>query len=251
MSPAPALRVWPLDALPEVRPGDDLAALIVAAGADGLPPGAAVVVSHKVVSKAEGAIVRLADVTPGPDARALAGRLERDPRLMQVVLDQSATVVRAERGVLICRTHHGLVAAHAGVDQSNVTDGWCVTLPRDPDASARRLRAALPGRPAVVIADSFGRPWRHGQAEVAIGCAGIVPIDDQRGGTDRDGRELVATQIAIADQVAAAADLVRGKTSGQPAVVVEGLDRWITDEDGPGAVELRRGADEDLFGPRG
>ncbi|MCK9251046.1 MAG: coenzyme F420-0:L-glutamate ligase [Solirubrobacteraceae bacterium] len=245
-----SLRVRPLAALPEVRAGDDLARLVRDAGGDAFPPGSALVVSHKVVSKAEGALVRLADVTPGPDALALAERLERDPRLLQVVLDESVAVVRAERGVLICRTRHGLVAAHAGVDQSNVPDGWCVTLPRDPDASARRLRAALPGRPAVVIADSFGRPWRHGQAEVAIGCAGLTPIDDQRGGVDRDGRELVATQIAIADQVAAAADLVRGKTSGQPAVVVEGLGRWVTVDDGPGAVALRRDADEDLFGPR-
>lgn len=140
-----SIAVRALAALPEVRPGDDLAALIVAAN-DGLPfpSGAAVVVSHKVVSKAEGALVRLADVTVTPRAEQLAAELEKDPALVQVVLDQSAEVVRAQRGVLICRTHHGLVAAHAGVDQSNVADGWCVTLPVDPDASARRLRAALP-----------------------------------------------------------------------------------------------------------
>lgn len=242
------LQVTALPPLPEVVPGDDLAALIRAVHPAPFPSGAALVVSHKVVSKAEGAIVRLADVVPGPRAHELAAALGKDPAVVQVVLDQSSEIVRARRGVLICRTHHGLVAAHAGVDGSNVEKGWCVTLPADPDGSARALRDALPGRPAVVIADSFGRPWRHGQAEVAIGCAGLVALDDQRGARDRQGQELQATQIAIADQVAAAADLVRGKASGQPAVLVGGLQRWTTAEHGPGAASLRRAADEDLFG---
>ncbi|WP_320669599.1 coenzyme F420-0:L-glutamate ligase [Patulibacter defluvii] len=242
------LRVRALPPLPEVVPGDDLAALVRAVHPEPFAAGAALVVSHKVVSKAEGAIVRLAEVEPGPRALELAAVLDKDPVVVQVVLDQSRELIRAERGVLICRTHHGLVAAHAGVDSSNVADGLCVTLPVDPDRSARELRDALPGRPAVVIADSFGRPWRHGQAEVAIGCAGLVALDDQRGEHDRHGRELRATQIAIADQLAGAADLARGKASGQPAVRVDGLDRWTTDEHGPGAALLRRAADEDLFG---
>ncbi|MDX8152793.1 coenzyme F420-0:L-glutamate ligase [Patulibacter brassicae] len=242
------LTVRALPPLPEVRPGDDLAALLTAAHPAPFPDDAVLVVSHKVVSKAEGAVVRLADVVPSPRARELARELDKDPAVVEVVLGQTREVVRARRGVLICRTHHGFVAAHAGVDGSNVAAGSVVTLPVDPDASARRLRDALPGRPAVVIADSFGRPWRHGQAEVAIGCAGLVALDDRRGQADREGRELLATQIAIADHVAGAADLARLKDDGRPAVLVTGLARWRTDEHGPGAATLRRAADEDLFG---
>lgn len=243
------LTVRALDALPEVRPGDDLAALVVAA--NGGRPFAAdecVVVSHKVVSKAEGALVELASVVVSERAAALAAELEKEPELVQVVLDGTAEIVRARRGILICRTHHGFVCANAGVDRSNVAEGWAVTLPVDPDASARHLRAALPGRPAVVIADSFGRAWRHGQAEVAIGCAGLVAVADERGAVDRHGRELQATVIAVADHVASAADLVRRKASGQPAVVVGGLGDQVTEEDGPGAAVQVRSAAEDLFG---
>lgn len=252
MSPTPrSLTVRALAALPEVVPGDDLAAMIAAAN-DGqaFVPGSAVVVSHKVVSKAEGALVDLSQVHASRRAVELAATLGKDPAAVQVVLDQTAEIIRAERGVLICRSHHGFVSANAGVDQSNVRDGWCVTLPVDPDASARRLRAGLPGRPAVVIADSFGRAWRHGQAEIAIGCAGLAAVDDQRGTVDREGRTMEATVIATADHVASAADLVRGKTSGQPAVVVEGLGDDVTDDDGPGAAALVRAAHEDLFGAR-
>jgi len=247
--PSPSLSVRALRALPEVRPGDDLAALIVAANEGrAFRPDDCVVVSHKVVSKAEGALVELATVEVSPRATALAAELEKEPELVQLVLDGTAEIVRARRGVLICRTHHGFVCANAGVDRSNVADGWAVTLPADPDASARGLRAVLPGRPAVVIADSFGRAWRHGQAEVAIGCAGLVAVADERGATDRHGRELQATVIAVADHVASAADLVRRKASGQPAVVVGGLGDLVTDDDGPGAAALVRAAAEDLFG---
>jgi coenzyme F420-0:L-glutamate ligase/coenzyme F420-1:gamma-L-glutamate ligase len=151
--------------------------------------------------------------------------------------------------VLICRTRHGFVCANAGVDSSNAPeDGVLVLLPRDPDASARALRAALPSRPAVVIADSFGRAWRHGQCDVAIGIAGLTALDDWRGRRDPRGLELRATAIAVADEAAAAADLVRDKASRQPAVVVRGLERFVTDEDGPGAAALIRPVDEDLFG---
>ena len=237
-----------LEGLPEIAPGDDLAALLAtAAGAD-LRPADVVVVAHKVVSKAEGALRDLAVVEPGDRARELAARLGKDPRHVQVVLDESAAVVRAERGVLICRTHHGFVCANAGVDASNAPAGMLVTLPRDPDASARALRAALPGRPAVVIADSFGRAWRHGQCDVAIGVAGLAPLADWRGRPDAAGREMRATWIATADQAAAAADLARAKDAGQPAVLVRGLEAYVTDADGPGAAALVRGEDEDLFG---
>lgn len=244
-----SLTVRALDPLPEVRPGDDLGALVLAAnGGRPFAGDDAVVVSHKVVSKAEGALVELATVEVSPRAARLAAELGKEPELVQLVLDGTQEIVRARRGVLICRTHHGFVCANAGVDRSNVAEGWAVTLPADPDASARRLRAALPGRPAVVIADSFGRAWRHGQAEIAIGCAGLLVAADERGATDRHGRELQATVIAVADHVASAADLARRKASGQPAVVVGGLGDLVTTDDGPGATELVRAADEDLFG---
>ncbi len=239
--------------LPELAAGDPLGDLI-AAGA-GLEPGDVVVVSHKAVSKCEGRVRRLADVEPGPEARELAAGLGKDPALVELILAECEAVVRAERGVLITRTRHGFVCANAGIDSSNVAEeGAVVLLPEDPDASARRLRteiaAAAPGgapAPAVVIADSFGRAWRLGQAEVAIGCAGLAPFDDRRGSRDASGRELHATLIAIADQVAGAADLVRAKDSGIPAAVVRGLARFVSAADGPGAVALVRPPAEDLF----
>jgi coenzyme F420-0:L-glutamate ligase / coenzyme F420-1:gamma-L-glutamate ligase len=228
-----------------VQPGDDLGALL---GAAPYEPGDVLVVAHKVVSKAEGALRRLDDVTVSERAQALARDQGKDPRHVQVVLDESAAILRAERGVLICRTHHGFVCANAGVDASNAPAAHTVvTLPRDPDGSARALRAALPTRPAVVIADSFGRAWRHGQCDVAIGIAGLAALDDWRGRRDPVGLELRATTIAIADEAAAAADLVRDKASREPAVVIRGLARFVTDEDGPGAAPLVRPVEEDLF----
>ena len=242
------LEAWPLQGLPEVRPGDDLAALIATAAGGALRPGDVLVVAHKVVSKAEGALVALDGIVASERARELADGTDKDPRHVQVVLDESAELVRAERGVLIARTAHGLVCANAGVDASNApAPDTLVLLPRDPDASARALRAALPGRPAVVIADSFGRAWRNGQVEVAIGVAGLRALDDWRGRPDAAGREMRATWIAIADEAAAAADLVRDKDSREPAVVVRGLERHVTPEDGPGAAALLRPRAEDLF----
>jgi coenzyme F420-0:L-glutamate ligase / coenzyme F420-1:gamma-L-glutamate ligase len=239
------IEAFALPDLPEIRPGDDLAALLAAHDYD---PGDVLVVAHKVVSKAEGALRRLEEVSPTPDAIRLAHDHGKDPRHVQVILDESRAIVRAQRGVLICRTHHGFVCANAGVDVSNAPDaGTVVTLPRDPDASARTLRAALPTRPAVVIADSFGRAWRHGQCDVAIGIAGLRHIDDWRGRRDVNGQELRATAIAIADEAAAAADLARDKASREPAIVVRGLRRHVTDEDGPGAIALVRPLAEDLF----
>jgi coenzyme F420-0:L-glutamate ligase/coenzyme F420-1:gamma-L-glutamate ligase len=228
-----------------VRPGDDLAALL---GAAPYEPGDVLVLAHKVVSKAEGALRRLDDVTVSERARVLARDQGKDPRHVQVVLDESAAILRAERGVLICRTHHGFVCANAGVDASNAPAAdTVVTLPRDPDRSARALRAALPTRPAVVITDSFGRAWRHGQCDVAIGIAGLAALDDWRGRRDPVGLELRASAIAIADEAAAAADLVRDKASREPAVVIRGLARFVTEEDGPGAAPLVRPLEEDLF----
>lgn len=257
-----------LSGLPEVRAGEDLAALITAALQTARPSlaledGQIVVVAHKVVSKAEGSVVATADVHPSPRARKLAAAQNRDARMVQVVLDQSAEIVRAERNVLICRTHHGFLCANAGVDASNAsrdceagaddagTSETLIVLPRHPDASARRLRARLReltgATVAVLITDSFGRAWRHGQCDVAIGCAGMTPLDDWRGRTDSAGLELRATWLAVADAVAATADLARAKDSREPVVVVDGLERFVTDEDGPGAVALLRPLEEDLF----
>ena len=235
-----------------MRPGDDLAALLAPAAPADLGDADVLVVAHKVVSKAEGRVRRLESIAPGERARELAERHGKDPRLVQAVLDESAELLRAERGVLICRTGHGLVCANAGVDQSNVSaTGELVLLPEDPDGSARRLRAGIEAvrgvRPAVVVSDSFGRTWRLGQTDVAIGAAGLVPLDDWRGRPDARGRELRATVIALADAVAAAADLARDKDSGEPAVLVRGLDRFVRPDDGPGAQALRRPPTEDLF----
>jgi coenzyme F420-0:L-glutamate ligase/coenzyme F420-1:gamma-L-glutamate ligase len=251
MNGAAEVRIRPVLGLPEIGAGDPLGALI-AERAGELVDGDVVVVSQKVVSKAEGRTRKLSSVIPGAEARKYAAVLGKEPALVELILEESAEVVRAERGVLIVETVHGLVCANAGIDSSNVGDDDTVLLlPEDPDASARRLRteigSAAGARIGVVIADSFGRAWRIGQAEVAIGCAGLVPIDDWRGRHDTNGRELMATQIAIADEAASAADLVRDKAAAVPAVVLGGLGRWVTEEDGPGAAAIRRPREDDLF----
>lgn len=240
-----SLHAFPIEGLPEIRRGDDLAALL-ASGVE-LHRDDVLVIAHKAVSKAEGAVRVLTEVEPGSQALELAREHGKDARHIQVVLDESVEVLRAVRGVLICRTRHGFVCANAGVDASNAAPGTLVTLPRDPDGSARALRARLPERPAVVITDSFGRAWRVGQVDTAIGIAGLRPVDDWRGRADPNGRELRATVIALADEVAAAADLCRDKGSRQPAVVVRGLGRHVSDDDGPGAQVLVRPLAEDLF----
>jgi coenzyme F420-0:L-glutamate ligase / coenzyme F420-1:gamma-L-glutamate ligase len=248
-----ALSVTPFAPLPPIRPGDDLAGLIAAAAPADLGDGDVLVIAHKVVSKAEGRLRRLDEIEPGDEARALAAEHRKDARLVQAVLDESAEVLRAVDGTLICLTRHGFVCANAGVDQSNASaeGGELVLLPEDPDGSAARLRSrladALGARPAFVIADSFGRAWRVGQVDVAIGAAGLVPLDQWIGRPDAFKRDLRVTSIAVADAVAAAADLARAKDSLEPVVMVRGLERYVTAEDGPGAAALRRPAADDLF----
>ena len=235
-----------VEGLPEIEEGAALGELIAAQAE--LRDGDVVVIAQKIVSKAEGRLRRLSSVIPGAEADKLAAELDQDPALVELILEASVEVLRAERGILITETHHGFVCANAGIDSSNLPeeDTACL-LPKDPDASARRIRAEISPTIAVVIADSFGRAWRLGQVEVAIGCAGLQPLDVGRGRADAHGRELEATLIAIADEAAAAADLVRSKNSRVPAVVLRGLDRFVTEDDGPGAAALRRPSSEDLF----
>ena len=245
-----ALEVLPVAGLPEVVEGMTIGNEIAARAE--LRDGAVVVISQKIVSKAEGRVRRLAEIEPGEEALRLARELDKEAALAELILAESRAVLRAERGVLITETHHGFVCANAGIDSSNLPQAGTVSLlPEDPDASARRIRAEIQAAagvaPAVIVSDSFGRAWRLGQAEVAIGCAGLTPLDDWRGRTDAGGRELDATLIAIADEAAAAADLVRDKTSGVPAAIVRGLDRYVSADDGPGAAALRRPPAEDLF----
>ncbi len=248
--PPGELRVLPVLGLPEVREGMRIGELLAERFA--LAGGDVVVVSQKVVSKAEGRVRRLSSVLPGSEARRLAAVLGKEPALVELILAESVEVLRAERGVLIAETRHGFVCANAGIDSSNLPEPDTVCLlPEDPDASARRIRAeiAAAARAAVgvVVSDSFGRAWRLGQAEVAIGCAGLAPLDDWRGRGDAGGRELEATVVAIADEAAAAADLIRDKAAGVPAAVLRGLDRHVGEDDGPGAAALRRPREEDLF----
>jgi coenzyme F420-0:L-glutamate ligase/coenzyme F420-1:gamma-L-glutamate ligase len=236
----------------DVEPGDDLAAALLDVAPDDLADGDVLVIAHKVVSKAEGRVRRLDDIEPGERALALAGEHRKDPRLVQAVLDESAELLRARDGVLICETRHGFVCANAGVDQSNASrPGELVLLPEDPDSSARRLRAGVETasgvRPAVVISDSFGRPWRLGETDVALGAAGLVALDEWSGRPDAYGRELRVTSIAVGDAAAAAADLARAKDSRRPVVLVRGLERYVTADDGPGAAVLRRARGQDLF----
>jgi coenzyme F420-0:L-glutamate ligase/coenzyme F420-1:gamma-L-glutamate ligase len=248
-----AITAVALAGLPEIRAGDDPAALIATAMPAGAPAATdVVVVAHKFISKAEGRTRALSGVAPGQRAIALAAELGKDPRHVQVILDETREVRRAAHGVLITVTHHGFVCANAGVDASNSTDDdTVILLPRDPDDSARRLRAGLRRSlgvaPAVLITDSFGRAWRHGQCDIAIGCAGLAPLEDWRGRTDARGHELKATWIAVADELAAAADLARTKDAMEPAVLIGGAARHVTEADGPGAQALLRDESQDLF----
>jgi coenzyme F420-0:L-glutamate ligase/coenzyme F420-1:gamma-L-glutamate ligase len=219
------IQLLPVHGLPEIRPDDDLAGLI--AGLASLEEGDVVVVAQKAVSKAEGRIVRIADYEASEKARELAGD-ERDPREVEVILREAKRIIRERGPLVITETRHGFICASAGVDHSNAPEaGTLVLLPIDPDSSARRIRARLlevTGRTVgVVVTDSFGRPFRQGTTDVAIGVAGFEPILDLRGTTDRIGYELRASRVAIADEIAGAADLARGKAEGVPVVIVRGL----------------------------
>ncbi len=235
------LRLRPLLGIPEIRPGDDLAGLLAAR----VPPGPGIlVVAHKVVSKAENRLVDLRTVKPSPRAIELGARTEKDPRKIEVVLRESRRVVREAPGVLICETHHGLICANAGVDESNSPGAEiAILLPEDPDASAERIRARLGDGRAVILCDTFGRPWREGLVDVAIGIAGMAPLLDLRGERDAAGRELQVTVLALADQLAAAAGMLMAKAGGRPAVWIEGLV-----PSGKGALrDLLRDPTRDLF----
>ena len=222
------LRVFPLEGIPEVEEGDDLGALLAAAAerAGGLEDGDVVVVAQKIVSKSEGRVVDLAGLEPSQQARDLAG--DADPRHVEAILRETKRIVRSRPPLLIAETRHGFVCASAGVDASNAKgDGTIVLLPLDPDASAAQLRDALRERTgrrvAVIVSDSFGRPWRQGTTDVALGVAGLTPLLDLRGTRDSTGYELQSTQIAVADELAGAAELVLGKTRGTPAAVIRGF----------------------------
>ncbi len=232
--PGAALVVFPLEPLPEVGPGDDLGALVgdaLAATPGALPLRSddVVVVTQKVVSKAEGAFVDLASVEPRPEAVAFAARWKRDPRQVEVVLREAVRIVRMANGVIIAETRHGFVLANAGVDASNVgpaSGDVVLLLPEDPDASARQIRDSLATRfrtaPGVVVSDSLGRPWRFGIADLAIGVAGFRPLEDLRGTPDADGRIMAATVRAVADEIASAAELILGKAARRAVALVRG-----------------------------
>jgi coenzyme F420-0:L-glutamate ligase / coenzyme F420-1:gamma-L-glutamate ligase len=239
------IEIIPLDGLPEVLPGDDLAAML----ARDFRSGDILVVTQKIVSKAEDLFVDLASVTPGAVAQRLAEVTRKDARLVELVLQESTAIVRAVPHVLITRHHCGCVMANAGIDQSNIGEGNAdrvLLLPRDPDVCAARIRTGLGDNPpAVVISDSFGRPWRYGVVNVAIGAAGLPSLIDRRGQLDRNGRPMEVTQIALADQIASAAGLMMGEGSeGIPAVIVRGI-TWNA-PDAPAAA-LVRPLSEDLF----
>jgi coenzyme F420-0:L-glutamate ligase/coenzyme F420-1:gamma-L-glutamate ligase len=247
----PRYEVIGVEGIPEVRPGDDVARLIVDAAAGQDTPLRAtdlLVVGQKIVSKAEGRLVRLAEVTPSPVAQSMAAGLGRDPRLIEVILRESRRVVRMDQGVLITETHHGWVCANAGVDQSNVELDCVALLPEDPDRSARLLRERVRDLAGVdvfvVVADTFGRPWREGLTNVAIGLAGFAPIKSYLGERDPAGRPLQATILALADELASAAEPVMGKLDRIPVAIVRGFPLTPSEE---GSKPLLRDPARDLF----
>jgi coenzyme F420-0:L-glutamate ligase/coenzyme F420-1:gamma-L-glutamate ligase len=248
---ARAIQVIGIEGLPEVRPGDDLVALLLdALAAEGLAleEGDIVVLTQKIVSKAEGRLIALAEVEPSAFARTVAEQTGRDPRLTEVILREARRIVRMDRQVLVVETRQGLVCANAGVDRSNVGEGRVALLPQDPDASARAIREEIKRRMgievAVLITDTFGRPWREGLTEVAIGVAGLAPLKDYRGHRDRFGLPLHATLVAVADELACAAGLVMEKLAGIPAAIIRG---YAYEPQEGTAAALVRPPERDLF----
>ena len=248
---AEKLEIYAIEGLPEITRGAPLAELLceaVAAGGLQFADGDVLVVAQKVVSKAEGRLVELRSVKPTPFAISLARLLKKDPRHVEVILRESRRIVRMDSGLIVVETHHGFTCANAGVDTSNVSPGWVSLLPCDPDASARRLQEEITRRAgaaiAVIISDTFGRPWREGLTNVAIGVAGFEPSIDYRGQADGHGNVLVATVVAAADELAAAAELVMGKVSRRPAAIIRHF-RW-TPAAGK-ATALIRPREKDLF----
>lgn len=244
------LTVESVAGLPEIGPGVDLAELISAHAE--LEDGDVIVIAQKAVSKAEDRFADPSSTGASDEAIKLAAETGKEPGLVQLILDESIEVLRATEGVLIVETKHGFICANAGIDSSNVPgDGRVLLLPNDSDESARAIRSKLRSttgkRLAVLITDSFGRAWRSGQVDVAIGCAGIEPLLDERGGVDRDGRELTATIQGISDELAAAADLARTKDSGDPIVIIRGRSELVISDDGPGATASLRDRAQDLF----
>ena len=247
----PRYEVIGVEGIGEVRPGDDVARIVVqAAAAQGTPlvAGDVLVLSQKVISKAEGRLLNLTDITPSTMATTFATELGRDPRLIEVILRESRRVVRMDRGVLVTETRHGWVCANAGVDQSNVDADMVALLPEDPDRSARAFRDAVRAQTRVeihvIVADTFGRPWREGLVNVAIGVAGFAPLRSYLGERDPAGRPLQATILAIADELAAAAEPVMGKLDRIPAAIVRGLPLAPSEE---GSKALLRDPARDLF----
>jgi coenzyme F420-0:L-glutamate ligase/coenzyme F420-1:gamma-L-glutamate ligase len=237
--------------LGEVRPGDDVARLVAeAAAAQGTPIAShdVLVIGQKVISKAEGRLVRLSEVDPAPATRRMAESLGRDPRLLEVILRESRRVVRMDKGIVITETHHGWICANAGVDQSNVDPDTVALLPEDSDRSARafreRVHALTGAEVAVIVADTFGRPWREGLTNVAIGLAGMAALRDYIGVPDSAGRPLQATILAVADELAGAAEIVMGKLDRIPAAIVRGLALEAGDA---GSKPLLRDPARDLF----
>ena len=249
--PPDKLEIFAIPDLPEISNGDPLAQWlwqVIVRGGLALEDGDVLVVAQKIVSKAEGRMVELRSVAPSPFARAFAEQWGKDARQVEVVLRESRRIVRMDAGLIVSETHHGLTCANAGVDTSNVPDGWVSLLPVDPDASARRLRQEIADcsgkQVALIISDTFGRPWREGLTNVAIGVAGLNPLVDYRGTSDGQGHSLSATVIAAADELASAAELVMGKLSQRPVTIIRHY-QWIP---GPGsASELIRPRDKDLF----
>lgn len=245
------ISIYPITGIDEIRKGVKLGEAVAEALLKNdltLVKGDIIVVTSKAVSKAEGRLVKLNGVKPSPKAVKLAERLNKDPRVVELILQEGRRVLRVERGIIITRTKHGIVCANSGVDQSNVPEGYAALLPKDPDRSAEKIAEQIEAKtsvkPAVIITDTYGRPWRRGQVQFAIGVYGLNPILDYRGRPDTYGRELKVTEIAVADELASAAELVMGKTKRCPAALIRGYEY---EEGFVGAKYLIRPLKEDLF----